>query len=79
MTGFSTGSSLGMGFTIMLQSCERVLLSTQPGRTSVVLELSATRPVMRVVGMDTRRRGSPAAMEAGPARAPAGDTEEATS
>jgi anti-sigma regulatory factor (Ser/Thr protein kinase) len=36
--GFSTASSLGMGFTIMLQVCERVLLSTRPGRTSVVLE-----------------------------------------
>jgi anti-sigma regulatory factor (Ser/Thr protein kinase)/uncharacterized membrane protein YhdT len=38
--GFSTASSLGMGFTIMLQSCERVLLSTRPGRTSVVLEFA---------------------------------------
>jgi hypothetical protein len=27
-----------MGFTIMLQGCGRVLLSTHPGRTSVVLE-----------------------------------------
>ncbi len=36
--GFSTAASLGMGFTIMLQGCERVLLSTRPGRTSVVLE-----------------------------------------
>jgi anti-sigma regulatory factor (Ser/Thr protein kinase) len=41
--GFSTASSLGMGFTIMLQCCERVLLSTRPGRTSVVLEF-ADRP-----------------------------------
>ncbi len=41
--GFSTAASLGMGFTIMLQSCERVLLSTRPGRTSVVLEF-ADRP-----------------------------------
>ncbi len=39
--GFSTASSLGMGFTIMLQVCERVLLSTRPGRTSVVLEFAA--------------------------------------
>jgi anti-sigma regulatory factor (Ser/Thr protein kinase) len=36
--GFSTAASLGMGFTIMLQVCERVLLSTRPGRTSVLLE-----------------------------------------
>ena len=41
--GFSTAASLGMGFTIMLQVCERVLLSTRPGRTSVVLEF-ADRP-----------------------------------
>jgi hypothetical protein len=34
-----------MGFTIMLQSCERVLLSTRPGRTSVVLEF-ADRPTL---------------------------------
>ena len=41
--GFSTESSLGMGFTIMLQVCERVLLSSRPGRTSVVLEFAARR------------------------------------
>ena len=29
-----------MGFTIMLQVCERVLLSTRPGRTAVVLEFA---------------------------------------
>jgi len=39
--GFSTAASLGMGFTIMLQSCARVLLSTRPGRTSVVLEFAS--------------------------------------
>jgi anti-sigma regulatory factor (Ser/Thr protein kinase) len=38
--GFSTASSLGMGFTIMLQGCSRVLLSTRPGRTTVVLEFA---------------------------------------
>jgi anti-sigma regulatory factor (Ser/Thr protein kinase)/PAS domain-containing protein len=43
--GFSTASSLGMGFTIMLQVCERVLLSTRPGRTSVLLEF-AGRPAL---------------------------------
>lgn len=42
--GFSTASSLGMGFTIMLQVCERVLLSTHPGRTTVVLEFAQGRP-----------------------------------
>ena len=39
--GFSTAASLGMGFTIMLQLCERVLLSTRPGRTEVVLEVAS--------------------------------------
>ena len=38
--GFSTAASLGMGFTIMLQLCERVLLSTRPGHTVVVLEFA---------------------------------------
>jgi len=43
--GFSTASSLGMGFTIMLQVCERVLLSTRPGRTTVALEFASRQPV----------------------------------
>lgn len=37
-SGFSTTATLGMGFTIMMQLSERVLLMTQPGRTTVVLE-----------------------------------------
>ncbi len=41
VSGFSSVSSLGMGFTIMLQGCGRVLLSTRPGRTSVVLEFTS--------------------------------------
>ena len=41
--GFSTAASLGMGFTIMLQLCERVLLTTRPGRTVVMLEFAAER------------------------------------
>jgi anti-sigma regulatory factor (Ser/Thr protein kinase) len=41
--GFSTAASLGMGFTIMLQLCERVLLATRPGRTMVTLEFPAVR------------------------------------
>ena len=45
--GFSTAASLGMGFTIMLQLCERVLLSTRPGRTVVVLEIAAAREPAR--------------------------------
>jgi ligand-binding sensor protein/anti-sigma regulatory factor (Ser/Thr protein kinase) len=39
--GFSTAASLGMGFTIMLQLCERVLLATRPGKTVVTLEFAA--------------------------------------
>ncbi|MBE0476147.1 MAG: PAS domain S-box protein [Coriobacteriia bacterium] len=38
--GFSTKPSLGMGFTIMLELCERVMLTTQPGNTTVVLEMA---------------------------------------
>lgn len=47
--GFSTASSLGMGFTIMLQVCERVLLSTRPGRTSLVLEFAARQPAVETL------------------------------
>ena len=48
VSGFSTTASLGMGFTIMLQLCERVLLTTRPGHTSVVLELAAAQePALR--------------------------------
>jgi PAS domain S-box-containing protein len=36
--GFSTKQSLGMGFTIMLEACDRVLLTTQPGLTILLLE-----------------------------------------
>ena len=39
--GFSTEQSLGLGFSIILEICNRVLLTTQPGHTSVVLELDA--------------------------------------
>jgi ligand-binding sensor protein/anti-sigma regulatory factor (Ser/Thr protein kinase) len=42
--GFSTSASLGMGFTIMMHLCERVLLCTHPGHTEVVLEIAAGRP-----------------------------------
>ena len=49
--GFSTAASLGMGFTIMLQLCERVLLSTRPGRTVVVLEFAAApEPALQPAG-----------------------------
>ncbi|MHB0975598.1 MAG: ATP-binding protein [Candidatus Aquicultorales bacterium] len=39
MFGYSTTASLGMGFSIMLELCDRVLLSPQPGNTTVVLEV----------------------------------------
>lgn len=40
MAGFSTKPSLGVGFSIMLESCDRVLLATEKGGTSIVLEMS---------------------------------------
>lgn len=45
VAGFSTAQSLGMGYTIMLDVCDRILLATEPGTTTVVLEMNceATR------------------------------------
>lgn len=43
LPGFSTQTSLGMGFTIMLDVADRVLLSTQPELTEVVLEVSLAK------------------------------------
>lgn len=37
---FSTQQTLGVGFTLMLDLSDRVLLSTQRGKTMVVLEIS---------------------------------------
>jgi anti-sigma regulatory factor (Ser/Thr protein kinase) len=37
--GFSTMESLGTGFTFMLGLCDRVSLSSERGRTTVVLEM----------------------------------------
>ena len=42
--GFSTKKSLGVGFSIMLDVCDRVLLSTGPLGTTVVLELGGREP-----------------------------------
>lgn len=39
--GYSTVATLGMGFTIMLQLADRVLLSTRPGRTTIIVEVGA--------------------------------------
>ncbi len=44
VSGFSTVSSLGLGFTIVPQTCERLLLSTRPGRTVVLLEFAPQSP-----------------------------------
>ncbi|MHB0977463.1 MAG: PAS domain S-box protein [Candidatus Aquicultorales bacterium] len=38
--GFSTKPSLGIGFSVMLDLCDRVLLTTRPGNTTVVLEIN---------------------------------------
>lgn len=39
--GYSTKQTLGMGFTVMLEFSDRILLSTEPGNTLIVLELYA--------------------------------------
>jgi len=41
--GFSTKPSLGMGFTIMLEVADRLLLATEPGLTTLVLEFELDR------------------------------------
>jgi len=51
--GFSTAASLGMGFTIMLNMCDRVLLSTRPGSTRVVLELEVAKALSRQESLAT--------------------------
>ena len=69
--GFSTAASLGMGFTIMLQLSERVLLATRPGHTQVVLEFAARRTRTggtAATSTSRRRRAAPAGT---PARRPA--------
>lgn len=38
IAGYSTKASLGIGFTIMFDASERILLATQPGLTTLVLE-----------------------------------------
>ena len=70
--GFSTAASLGMGFTIMLQLCARVLLTTRPGRTVVVLEfVPAPEPALESAG------GSAGAAPAQPS--PAGPAQTSSS
>ncbi len=38
LSGFSTAKSLGVGFDVMLEFSDRVLLFTEPGKTIIVLE-----------------------------------------
>ncbi len=38
--GFSTSQTLGMGFSLMLDLSERLLLATRPGCTKLVLEFA---------------------------------------
>jgi PAS domain S-box-containing protein len=40
LSGYSTKKTLGVGFSIMLEFSDRVLISTQPGGTSLVLEIN---------------------------------------
>ena len=49
LAGYSTTATLGMGFSIMLELCDRVLLSTQPGSTTLVLEMGPGRLPSRAV------------------------------
>jgi hypothetical protein len=65
MAGYSTVASLGMGFAIMLQLCDRVLLTTGPGLTEVVLEESIEPPSEVRAGQPTDTARS----AAGPGRA----------
>ncbi len=56
--GFSTVGTLGMGFTIMLNQSDRVLLATGPGETYLVMEmnLQGSPPAQRRVNLRGVRR-----------------------
>lgn len=41
LPGFSTKQSLGVGFSIMLEMSNQIILSTQPGKTELLLERNA--------------------------------------
>ncbi len=41
LAGFSTKKSLGMGFAVILEICDRVLLSTGPQGTNLLLEIDS--------------------------------------
>ncbi len=44
LSGFSTKKSLGMGFTVILDICDRVLLATNRSGTTIVLEMNGQGP-----------------------------------
>lgn len=50
LAGFSTKPSLGMGFSIMLEMAERVILSTEAGYTGIVLE-ATDHPIEDEIGI----------------------------
>ena len=43
--GFSTEKSLGMGFTMLLSMCDRLLLSTGPEGTTLIIETGERKKV----------------------------------
>jgi Histidine kinase-like ATPase domain len=67
VSGYSTSATLGLGFTIMLRLASRVLLSTRPGRTVVVIEHDPRDSAQGALGVgrsgfpraDAQRIGSP--------------------
>ena len=48
LSGFSTSKSLGVGFDVMLEFSDRVLLFTEPGKTMIVLEKLAEQKEKQV-------------------------------
>ena len=70
--GFSTAASLGMGFTIMLQLCERVLLCTRPGLTEVVLEVPLSADCASDLSIPSAERASERATRRSLSRTPLG-------
>jgi PAS domain S-box-containing protein len=73
--GFSTAVSLGMGFTIMLDVCDRVLLATEDGFTAVVLEMDTTQAAESAADEAAEVMPWPPEAAAGPAADEAGAAE----
>jgi anti-sigma regulatory factor (Ser/Thr protein kinase) len=64
VSGYSTTATLGLGFTIILQMCERVLLATRPGRTTILLEFTAAQGQQACQSPNAREDESTAAVTA---------------